>query len=292
MSRYTTAAEVTKQSLNHLWAQPRLFTFPGVAIVGGSAVLWIVFIHMTAPTAVLITWILGSYSINIQKLAFAYSMVFEVYVLGVAVLSFCNAGLVYCSNQSWDGEDVSVRDGFLTAARSLPTILLYAVFHASIGTVLQFLERRFDSVQRLLCSIVGFGIGLLTFFVIPIAVLEEDRSIVETFTKSGQLGGQMWGETGGTSLAITTVVMIPFSTPFLLLVLSMLFDMVTGTRIAAAILARNWLLFVIAAIALLGLVISSYVTAVAKTTLYREAVDGDAISGNESMAESVVKLAD
>lgn len=288
MSKYGNPVKLTKQSLNHLWAQPQLFTFPGVAIVGCSAVLWIVFVHMTTLTAVLVTGVFGSYSTDIQKLVFAYCMVFEVYVLGTAVLSFCNAGLVYCSNQSLDGEEIRIRDGFMKAAYSLPTILLYALFLASIGTILEILERQFKSVQRLITSIAGFGIDLLTFFVIPITVLEENRPIWKTFTQSGQLASQTWRETGVTSLTIMIIVLVPFGIPFILMVFIMLVDMTIGTRISETILAHDWLLFMIIALPLIGIIINSSVTAVAKTTLYREVVDSDTTTVDESTVDSIV----
>jgi hypothetical protein len=68
------------------------------------------------------------------------------------------------------------------------------VISATIGLVLQLLRDSDNILARIISSFIGIAWTLLTFFVIPVMILEK-RGVLESVGESAGLFKQTWGET-------------------------------------------------------------------------------------------------
>lgn len=121
-----------------------------------------------------------------------YVTVFIAYLCLHGFAIYCNAALVACAHISMTERDSKFRDGVQAATRALPSIIIYSLLASTIGTLLSLLDRE-KHLSRIIRTVVRSGWSLLTYFVIPVMVIER-RFIVSALPRSGQIMSQTWGE--------------------------------------------------------------------------------------------------
>jgi hypothetical protein len=136
-----------------------------------------------------------------------YGLLFVFYAVSYFVVIFFNTALIACVNARLNGGEMSVTEGLSTAGRHLPTILAWALISATIGLILHLIEERFELVGKIAASLIGGAWALVTYFVIPVLVL-EDKGVVDSVKGSVALIQKTWGESivGSASMAIIFVV--------------------------------------------------------------------------------------
>jgi len=93
------------------------------------------------------------------------------------------------------GEDPTLREGLAAARAARGRILVWGTVAATVGVLVEQVERHSSPAGGMLARISEFGWALATFSVVPVLVF-EDRPIRETLTRSGQLFRDTWGEAG------------------------------------------------------------------------------------------------
>ena len=136
-----------------------------------------------------------------------YAILFAFYAVSYFVVIFFNTALIACVNARLNGGEMSVTEGLRTAARHFPSILAWALVSATIGLILYLIEERFGWVGQLVASLLGAAWGFVTFFVVPVLVL-EDKGVVDSMKESVTLIKKTWGESivGSASMAIVFVI--------------------------------------------------------------------------------------
>ena len=130
-----------------------------------------------------------------------YGLLFVFYVVSYFVVIFFNTALITCVNARLNGKEATIGDGLSNAMRHFGSILAWALISATVGLILQALEEKFGFIGQIAGALVGGAWGLVTFFVIPILIL-EDKGVVDSVKDSVSLIKKTWGESivGGGSI--------------------------------------------------------------------------------------------
>ncbi|MFH1401165.1 MAG: DUF6159 family protein [Nanoarchaeota archaeon] len=133
---------------------------------------------------------------------------FLYYVVSYGIMIYFNAALVACADIRINGGDPTVVDGFRAANMRLANILGWALVAATVGVVLRILARRDTSFGRIVSGLVGMAWSLMTFFVVPVLVL-EGKGPIFAIKRSASLFKKTWGENAvfTFSLGLAQVVM-------------------------------------------------------------------------------------
>ena len=124
---------------------------------------------------------------------FFYGLLFIFYVASYFVVIFFNTALIICVNARFHGKEMSVIEGVSRASQHIPSIFAWALVSATVGIILHLIERRAGFIGRIATAIVGGIWSLVTFFVVPILIL-EDKGVVDSVKESVALMKRTWGE--------------------------------------------------------------------------------------------------
>jgi len=175
-----------------------------------------------------------------------YWVVFLAYLFVFYIAELCSVALTKCAEETMDGVDTKFRDGMYAASHRVISTAIWTLLAATIGLLLTVLdqERRCSRVIR---NVLGAPWRVVTYFVVPVMVL-EDVNLIRALRRSPQLLNNTWGETPAPHLGLGWVGFLILAPNLLILaVLSYLYP--------------NWnsllILMGIAAIVLVGLTLQT-----------------------------------
>src|SRR5215470_5060408 len=132
--------------------------------------------------------------------AAVYPLFFAGYFACFFAGIFFNAALVFCALQGFAGQEPSLRMGLATALGRLPQIFMWAFVASTVGLLLQalkdFLEHKLGFLGSLLGWAGGTAWAALTYFVVPVLVVDGTGPI-EAVKRSSAILRQKWGEAAG-----------------------------------------------------------------------------------------------
>jgi hypothetical protein len=136
-----------------------------------------------------------------------YAGLFVFYVVSYFVVIFFNTALITCVNARLKGNEMSIGEALSASLRHFPAILAWALVSATIGLLLHMLEERAGFIGQIAASLIGGAWGLVTFFVVPVLVL-ENKGVVDSVKESVSLIRKTWGESivGAGSIMIIFLV--------------------------------------------------------------------------------------
>ena len=176
--------ELTKQSFALLRADKEILLFPVLSAVAA------VVVSLSFLLPLLLT---GFFQRPEGALAATdYLLLFAFYYANYFVIIFFNSALVACANIRLSGGDPTVADGFRIAAARLGRIAAWTLVAATVGLILRVLEERAEKLGRIVVSLIGLAWTLITYFIIPVIVL-EDLSITDSIKRSADLFRRQWG---------------------------------------------------------------------------------------------------
>jgi hypothetical protein len=117
------------------------------------------------------------------------------YLSTTFVSVFFTAALVAESREAFAGNSVSLRRGIAAAWGAKYQLLAWAVVAATVGIIIDAIENSDSIVSDVFAAVFGVAWSIITFLVVPVAVLDEDSSVRGMFTRSGQTFKQNIGET-------------------------------------------------------------------------------------------------
>ena len=137
-----------------------------------------------------------------------YGGVFVFYLITYFIIIFCNVGLVTCANIRLNGGDPTFSQGFSHAISHLQQILAWSLLSATVGVILSVIRGKDNIVGQIISSLLGTAWSLLTYFVIPVMIIEE-KGVLESMKISASLFRRTWGETvigqGGIALIFVLI---------------------------------------------------------------------------------------
>jgi hypothetical protein len=219
-----------------------LLVFP---IISGFLFLLVV-ASFAAPLATLVDWNAVQQQMaknNNRPPVWVYPVVFAFYFCTYFVIIFCNSALVSCAFLRFNGENPTVMDGFRAAMARLPQIFAWALVSATVGFLLWLLENAHEKVGEIVASILGTAWSIMTFFVVPILVVEKVGPF-EAVGRSISLLKRTWGEALVGNMGLNFIM-------FLLLIPVILLFVGGGALIFAGHLIPGIAVLIVAGIALL-----------------------------------------
>lgn len=268
--RFSRGLAVVDGSLDVFRANPRLAVLPlcSLLLVGsGFAVAAGVALHYGLVGA-----LFGNDLVQ-------YAAVFVGLALSSSLGTFFNAAVVHCAARHFDGEDASVREGLAAAWDARRAIAAWAVTAATLGTVLYVVDDKLGPLGSLARLLFDLAWALLTFFVVPVIVLEDAADVRTILRRSGETFREAWGESVTASLGVSFVV-LPAA-------------LVGGACLGVAYLAADgataWLLGGVGFVVLVASMVTAQVLGtVARTALYRYATAGSRAGPFENLDPETV----
>jgi hypothetical protein len=187
MSKTATTWELMKASWRVLMRDKALLLFP---VVSGVA-CFLVLLTFVVPALGLGAAGQGNLFRG-QGGVLGYVLLFCYYLCNFFVVFFFNAALVEFVVTRMHGGEPSIGASLRAAAACMPQIAAWAVVSSTVGVVLKALEGRAGLLGRLVVSLVGVAWTLVTYFVVPIIVVER-KGALEAVGDSKDLLARTWG---------------------------------------------------------------------------------------------------
>ncbi len=202
-----------KMSYGIIWDFKQLMIFPILSIFSALVVLasfylplwstgtldqWMTFLDGESPAP-------GPIPISFWIIAFLF------YFANYFVIVFFNSALTACAFRVVDGKAPTLGYGLSMAGKRLPQIIGWALVSAVIGVLLKAIENAHERAGQIVAALLGSAWTALTFFVVPVIVLDGAgpiaafRASTSTLTKS-------WGTAlvGNFSLGLLSfLIMLP-----------------------------------------------------------------------------------
>jgi hypothetical protein len=188
--------EFAKISYGIIWDFKRLLIFPLASTLAAAAVL-ASFLLPLWGTGTLEAWLdfassdLSNQASNADQV-WMYITLFLFYFCSYFVITFFNTGLVACAMKVIEGEVPTVGYGMSMASRRFPQILGWALVSAVIGVLLKVVESAHEQAGRFVAAILGSAWTALTYFVVPVIVMDGADPITSIRSSIGTLK-QTWG---------------------------------------------------------------------------------------------------
>jgi len=123
-----------------------------------------------------------------------YIGLFIFYLITYFIIIFFNVGLVTCASIRLNGGDPTFSDGISNAIKNIHRILVWSLISATIGVILSLIRDQNNIIGQIISSLLGTAWALLTYFVVPVMILEE-KGVVDSIKDSASLFKRTWGET-------------------------------------------------------------------------------------------------
>lgn len=254
-----------------------LLVFP---IVSGFLFVLVV-ASFLVPLATLVDWAKVEQQVNANHKPplWAYAVAFAFYFCTYFVTVFCNAALISCAFLRFNGESPTVADGFRAALSRLPQIFAWAVVSATVGVLLKVIENINEKVGEIVASLLGTVWSVMTYFVVPILVVEK-AGPVAAVSRSVSLLKRTWGEALVGRMGIGFVLFL-VALPIILVLIAGVYLLATGMVPAGAalLIAGGVLLLIYTAV-------SAALHTILLAALYQYAADGQVPEGFERGAFS------
>jgi Family of unknown function (DUF6159) len=123
----------------------------------------------------------------------AYAVLFAYYFCNYFVITYFNAALITCAIISFNGGEPTLGDGIGAANSRLPQIFAWALVAATVGVLLKVIENLHEKVGEIVSALLGLAWSILTFFVVPVLVVEKVGPF-EAVARSTRILRRAWGE--------------------------------------------------------------------------------------------------
>lgn len=191
--RIATSFSLARSSWDVLRKDKQLLLFPVVSGIACTVVL----VSFLIPLGV-VAYLGGFKGLqnaggNVQAPWWSYLVLFAFYFCNYFVVIFCNSALVSCAIMRFNGETPTLADGFRAAGARLPQILAWALVSATVGVLLKLIENGHRRVGEFISAILGTAWTIMTYFVVPVLVVEK-LGPIQAVGRSIALLKKTWGE--------------------------------------------------------------------------------------------------
>jgi len=121
-------------------------------------------------------------------------LLFVCYLVIYFICIFFSSAMIISASLRLKGKKPSVLDAIEIAGKNIGHILSWALFSATIGIVLDLIDKIIGKRFDFLTAILGAVWSLATFFVIPVMVF-ENKTPLNAMKESTALFKKRWGET-------------------------------------------------------------------------------------------------
>lgn len=146
-------------------------------------------------------------TINLDGTVTQYALIFLFYFVNYFVVVFFNMALIHCTHLYFKGEKVNIKTGIQFSLSRIGTIFSWALFAATVGTILKVIQENVGFLGRIITGLIGVAWNIATFFVIPVMAYENVNPF-SAVKRSSLLMKQKWGESIAASFSFGFVQLI------------------------------------------------------------------------------------
>lgn len=198
--RLATGWNIALNSFKVLRANKQLILFP---ILSGASLVLIMGSFVGSIFAFTGT---DTESIDLSPAA-TYLLIFLYYLINYFIVVFFNTALIHCTHLYFKGEDVTIQKGLKFAVTRLWAIFQWAVFAATIGTILKAIQENVGWLGKLITAAIGIVWSVATFFVVPV-IAYENLGPIDAFKRSSQIMRDKWGERIGAGFSFGIIQLL------------------------------------------------------------------------------------
>ena len=202
VDRFSNGWTIALNSFAVLKENRQLILFP---ILSGISMILVIGSFITAMLASG----LDLQALNDQSPIVNYSILFVYYLINYTVIVFFNTALVHCTHLYFNGEEPTIAKGLRFSLTRLGAILSWAVFAATVGTLLRVLQDNFGRIGKIITGLIGIVWSIATFFVVPV-IAGENLGPIAAFKRSSQLVKEKWGEGLGATFSFGLIQLVAF----------------------------------------------------------------------------------
>jgi hypothetical protein len=198
--RISNGWKISMNSFNVLKENKQLIAFPVLSAISLILVMGTFYTGILAAVG----WDLDN--LNTEGIT-GYLLIFGFYLINYFVVVFFNMALVHCTRLYFQGEEVTIEKGLKFSMSRLGVIFSWALFAATVGTILKAIQENAGIVGRIITGIIGIVWNVAVFFVVPV-IAYEGLGPIAAFKRSSQLMKNKWGESiaGTFSLGLVQIV--------------------------------------------------------------------------------------
>lgn len=176
--------KIVKGSFKVINANRQLLIFPVLSGVALAAVFGLALYGVAN---------IGSFFGNKNENSIYPLLLFCSYLVSYFIIAFFNMALIHCVSLFLDGEQPTIAQGLRFSASRIHSIFLWALFAATIGTLLRLVRDQFGRMGRIAAAGLGIVWGITTFFVVPIIAYEK-LGPLDALKRSSKIMKEKWGE--------------------------------------------------------------------------------------------------
>ena len=186
--------DVLKAVISVIKKEPKLVIFPIISIMLTILVLFTFLIPSSYLQGLSTIEFIKTLDIETFESALPIILLFIYYLISYLIIIYFNSALVACAYQLMNKKQVNIKHGFNVVHKNIGKILLWSVVSATIGVVLKYMRDHSKSIVQLIFSAVAdIAWSLLTYFVIPVMII-ENLDLIKSIRKSGSIFRKTWGE--------------------------------------------------------------------------------------------------
>jgi len=188
-TRLSNGWKIAMSSFTVLKKNKQLLIFPVLSGVSMMLIMAAIIVPILAAAG----WETSNVNIGFDNDAVPYLFMFLFYLVNYFIVVFFNMALIHCTKLFLQGEEVSVLIGLKFSMSRIGVIFSWALFAATVGTILKAIQENSGWLGKIVGGILGFVWGVTTFFVVPVIAYEK-LGPIDAFKRSGQMMKQKWGE--------------------------------------------------------------------------------------------------
>ena len=189
---------ISMNSFKVLKANKQLIIFP---ILSGIAMLFILGSFVTVVMAGA-GWDVDA--IGEPGQAGSILLLFLYYLVNYFIVVFFNMALIHCTHLYFKGEQVTIEQGIRFSLTRIGAIFGWAMFAATIGTILRLVEENLGWLGKIIIGLIGIVWSVTTFFVVPV-IAYENVGPIGAFKRSANMMREKWGESLGAGFSFGLV---------------------------------------------------------------------------------------
>jgi hypothetical protein len=136
-----------------------------------------------------------------------YLLLFGYYIVNYFIIVFFNTALIHCTHLYFQGQRPTVGDGLRFAVSRIGAIFAWAVFAATVGTILRIIQDRVGFLGKIITGLLGAAWSIATFFVVPV-IAYENLGPIGAFRRSATMMKEKWGESIGATFSFGIIQLL------------------------------------------------------------------------------------
>ncbi|MBI5467040.1 MAG: hypothetical protein HY975_02390, partial [Candidatus Kerfeldbacteria bacterium] len=164
--RFAASRMLVRQSFDILRQDKELIWYP---VLGGLISLMFL-ASFVVPMSLVVG---GDQAESVKNDPLGLAFIFAYYLGLSFITTFFNVGLVASAIHRMNGGNPTFSYGWNAAANRVGKIFVWSLISATVGVILKLIENKGGIFGKIASMLVGFAWSLLTFFIVPVILLEN-----------------------------------------------------------------------------------------------------------------------